>query len=236
MEPLGLTVKAPAELATLFGADPKHPVKWLRITKAFYGLVQAPRCWFNDVANTMLSHGWKGIMGDRCIFLWYDEEDDNNVIGAAGIHVDDFLLCGNEQHPKYAQAEKALMSKYKWGKWQTDEFDFAGCHIAQAKDGSVRSTRRAMLKSGSMRYPSAVNEGSFSTSWSSRDPCLEVIPDRSSVPSGHIAPPERSGNIHGQHHPQDQQADPGGQERISSKPAVSRMGPQLERSGDSLLV
>ena len=27
LEPLGLTVKAPAELATLFGADPKHPVK-----------------------------------------------------------------------------------------------------------------------------------------------------------------------------------------------------------------
>ena len=89
LEELGLTVHAPAELAVLFGADPNSPSAVLRITKAFYGLVQAPRCWFNDVTKTMVSHGWQTILADRCLFMLYDD-DDNSIIGAAGIHVDDF--------------------------------------------------------------------------------------------------------------------------------------------------
>lgn len=49
LEHLNMTVWAPAELAVLFGADPAYPVMPLRVSRAFYGLVQAPRCWFDDV-------------------------------------------------------------------------------------------------------------------------------------------------------------------------------------------
>jgi hypothetical protein len=60
------------------------------------------------------------------------------VIAIAGIHVDDFLIGGNEDHPKYQQAFKQLVDTYKWGKWQEGEIDFAGCHIVQLTDGSIR--------------------------------------------------------------------------------------------------
>ena len=49
LEHLNMTVWAPAELAVLFGADPAYPVMPLPVSRAFYGLVQAPRCWFDDV-------------------------------------------------------------------------------------------------------------------------------------------------------------------------------------------
>ena len=101
----------------------------------------------------MLSHGWKGIMGDRCIFLLYDEEHDNDVIGAAGIHVDDFLLCGNEQHPKYVQAEKALMGKYKWGSGKQMSLILQVVTLCNQRTAASASTRRAMLRSGSMKSP-----------------------------------------------------------------------------------
>eukprot|EP00435_Cladocopium_sp_Y103_P016659 s60_g4.t1 len=137
LEPLGMTVWAPAELAVLFGASPENPVMPLRVMRAFYGLVQSPRCWFNDVSGKMVKHGWRCLLSDRCIFILEDDET-HEVIAAAGIHVDDFLLCGDEQHPKYQQAEKMLQETYKWGKWQTGEMTFAGCHIVQLADGSLR--------------------------------------------------------------------------------------------------
>lgn len=46
----------PFERAVLFGADPAHPVMPLLVSRAFYGLVQAPRCWFDDVTQTMQRH------------------------------------------------------------------------------------------------------------------------------------------------------------------------------------
>ena len=137
LEHLEMTVWAPSELAVLFGADPSNPIMPLRVSRAFYGLVQAPRCWFNDVSRRMLAQGWKTVLADRCLFVLYDD-DTGDVIAIAGIHVDDFLIGGNEDHPKYQQAFKQLVDTYKWGKWQEGEIDFAGCHIVQLTDGSIR--------------------------------------------------------------------------------------------------
>ena len=64
LEQLEMTVWAPAELAVLFGADPKNPVLPLRVCKAFYGLVQSPRCWFMDVSSKMIKHGWRQLLSD----------------------------------------------------------------------------------------------------------------------------------------------------------------------------
>ena len=140
LEHLQMTVWAPPELAILFGASPERPIMPLRISKAFYGLVQAPRCWFNDITSTLVKHGWRGVLADRCVYVLYDDEaaEQPEVIGIAGIHVDDLLLGGLEGHPKYDKARADLEKAYKWGKWQEGEIDYAGCKICQMSDGSVR--------------------------------------------------------------------------------------------------
>ena len=129
LESQELNVWTPAELAVLFGADPNHPVMPARVSKAFYGLVQSPRCWFNDLCNTMKSIGWETILGDRCLFVLFD--DSRNLIGIAGVHVDDVLI-GGSSHPKFTESLQALKSKYTWGKWESEDMDFAGCHIRQS--------------------------------------------------------------------------------------------------------
>ena len=53
-----LVIWAPSELAVMFGADPAHPVLPLKIRKAFYGLVHAPRAWYNHVVKDDGSQGW----------------------------------------------------------------------------------------------------------------------------------------------------------------------------------
>ena len=45
LEDQELTVWAPPELAVMFGARPEDP-RALRVLRAFYGLVHAPRKWY----------------------------------------------------------------------------------------------------------------------------------------------------------------------------------------------
>lgn len=144
LEHLQMTVWAPAELTVLYGADPACPVMPLRITKRFYGLVQSPRCWFNDVSKTMASQGWVPILADRCLFGLY-ADDTQELIGIAGLHVDDFLLGGGS-HPKFIAAEKALKAADKWGKWQEGEVGFAGARITQLQDGSLRVDQQSYVE------------------------------------------------------------------------------------------
>ena len=52
----------------------------------------------------MLS-GWTQTKVDRCLFCLYDDQT-HELIALAGIHVDDFLICGVEHHKKYQQAKQ----------------------------------------------------------------------------------------------------------------------------------
>ena len=128
-----LFVWAPAELAALFGAEPGEETV-LKLTKAFYGLVHAPRKWHESVVEVLLQTGWKQTKVDRCLFCLYDD-GTQELIALVGIHVDDFLICGQPGHEKYEEAKRKLQAKFKFGKWCDTDFEFAGCHLRQKPDG-----------------------------------------------------------------------------------------------------
>lgn len=130
-----LTVWAPAELAVLYGAPPDYPVLPLRVARAFYGLVQSPRLWFEELQSTMLKQGWRQITADRCAFILLDK--DGTLVGLAGIHVDDYLIAGKDGDPMYMKAEKELRETYNFGKWEQDSFEFAGTYLQQDPDGVI---------------------------------------------------------------------------------------------------
>ena len=124
---------APSELAALFGAqDGEETI--LKLTKSFYGLVHAPRKWHESVVEALLTGGWTQSKADRCLFCLYDDAA-HELIALAGIHVDDFLVCGVEGHSKYEAAKEDLRGRVKFGKWCEKGFDFAGCHLKQTSDG-----------------------------------------------------------------------------------------------------
>ncbi|CAE7817945.1 RE1 [Symbiodinium sp. CCMP2592] len=137
LESENLLVKAPAELAVMFGADPNDDSTVLKLVKAFYGLVHAPRRWHDSVVKAMVAFGWRQMQSDRCLFALYDK-GDGRLIAIAGLHVDDFLIGGIADHPEYVRAKKDLQQQFKFGKWDQasgDGFVFAGTHIRQTKEG-----------------------------------------------------------------------------------------------------
>ena len=161
-----LTVWGPPELSVMFGGSPHEP-KALRVRKAFYGLVHAPRAWFQSVVNALLSEGWTQLVSDKCVFVLLEsqqlepvtstsqdevgeqpqlqegEEPDSlprpRIVGVAGIHVDDFLLAGDNTSKLFQKAEAALKAAFRFGKWEegSNGFEFAGCFIKQQADGSI---------------------------------------------------------------------------------------------------
>ena len=140
LEDENLVIWAPSELAVLFGAPPSSPVLPLKVCRAFYGLVHAPRKWYDHVTNTLLSQGWEKLLSDGCIFILKDPkiaDEEDQVVAVAGIHVDDFLIGGREENEVFVDAKKKLEEAYRWGKWESDTFTFAGCRISQKKDASV---------------------------------------------------------------------------------------------------
>ena len=134
LEEENLFVWAPPELAVLYGASPQNPSKVLKVCKAFYGLVHAPRKWYEHVCMTLVSQGWTKLRSDGCIFVLLHE---GTIRGLAGLHVDDFLIGGKEDDPVFKAAEQALMDSYRWGKWEEKQFEFAGTTITQHSDFSI---------------------------------------------------------------------------------------------------
>ena len=143
LEDEDLFVWAPAELATLFGADPSNPVKALKIQRAFYGLVHAPRKWYDHVCATLLSHGWRRLTSDGCVFVLFNGD---RLVGIAGTHVDDFLLGGDDNDEVFKQAKAKLMQAYRWGKWEESTFEFAGTTITQRSDFSIEISQQNYIE------------------------------------------------------------------------------------------
>ncbi|CAE7836823.1 GIP [Symbiodinium sp. CCMP2592] len=136
LESENLLVFAPVELAVMFGADPKDAGMIMKLTKAFYGLVHAPRRWHEAVVEALTRSGWKQLKSDRCIFALYSP--DGSLVGIAGVHVDDFLIAGLESSEIYKRAKQDLQNTFRFGKWDSAKgpgFDFAGCHVWQDERG-----------------------------------------------------------------------------------------------------
>ena len=135
LEAENLLVFAPSELAAMFGGDPAEAGTVLKLTKAFYGLVHAPRVWYESVVSALKQYGWRQMTFDRCLFGLYDEA--NELIAVTGIHVDDFLIAGRKGNVIYEKAKEHLRSTFKFGKWSlaSEGFTFAGCFVKQTPDG-----------------------------------------------------------------------------------------------------
>ena len=136
-----LNVLAPPELSAMFGSEAGDQ-RVLRVREAFYGLAHAPRKWWERCVQTMKDGQWHQLLGDKCCFALYEPETGGNgqppkLVGLAGLHVDDFLLAGDETSQFFVTREKMLNEAFRWGRWNTNDFEFAGSTIKQNDDGSI---------------------------------------------------------------------------------------------------
>ena len=117
----------------------------LRLVGSAYGLRTAPRHWYQRVKHDMLSLGWKLHSLDACTFLFYDN-NDGTLIGICGVYVDDFLIAGRKDDPRWHKAKKDLIALYKWGKWEIDTFNLCGVRYRQHKDFSITMDQEEYTK------------------------------------------------------------------------------------------
>ena len=128
------------------GADPPEEVRkmlgmkpWelFRVLKAVYGLLHAPKVWYDKLASVLTSMGWTRSRLEPCVFKLFD--DDGDLIGLIGCHVDDLVCCGKGS--KYEDMLCRLQQEFPFGSWkdaQQESITFCGCEIRQDRDGTVR--------------------------------------------------------------------------------------------------
>ncbi|GJX43999.1 putative ribonuclease H-like domain-containing protein [Tanacetum coccineum] len=68
--------------------DPDHPNKVYKVVKALYGLHQAPRAWYETLANYLLSNGFKRGKIDQTLFIKKQKGD----ILLVQVYVDDIIF------------------------------------------------------------------------------------------------------------------------------------------------
>ena len=135
------------EVARQVFADPPADVKLklgmkehelFRVLKAIYGLLNAPKRWFEKLSGTLLSQGWVQHQLDKCLFLLFDENSNGGktLVGMCGIHVDDVLCAGSGQ--LYEDCIVKLRSTFPFGNWVNAEVvTFCGCEIQQDHEGHI---------------------------------------------------------------------------------------------------
>ncbi|GKA36321.1 putative ribonuclease H-like domain-containing protein, partial [Tanacetum coccineum] len=91
--------------------DPDHPDKFYKVVKALYGLHQAPRAWYETLANYLLSNGFKRGKIDQTLFIKKQKGD----IFLVRVYVDDII---------FGSTNKELCTAFK--KLMKDKFQIVG--------------------------------------------------------------------------------------------------------------
>ncbi|GJZ30538.1 putative ribonuclease H-like domain-containing protein [Tanacetum coccineum] len=87
--------------------DPDHPDKVYKVVKALYGLHQAPRAWYETLANYLLSNGFKRGKIDQTLFIKKQKGD----ILLVQVYVDD-IIFGSRNKELCTGFEKLMKDKF----------------------------------------------------------------------------------------------------------------------------
>ena len=101
------------------------------LTKAAYGLVEAPIQWFLSVSRFLEGLGGERQLSDPCCWGFFRE--DRSPIGWICGHVDDFLFGG--QGPEWEVIKAKIKERFKWGQWESGRFLQCGVLIEQDEQG-----------------------------------------------------------------------------------------------------
>ncbi|GJX15736.1 putative ribonuclease H-like domain-containing protein [Tanacetum coccineum] len=88
--------------------DPNHPDKVYKVVKALYGLHQAPRAWYETLANYLLGNGFKRGKIDQTLFI----EKQKEYILLVQVYVDDIII-GSTNKELCTGFEKLMKDKFQ---------------------------------------------------------------------------------------------------------------------------
>nr|GFA27137.1 putative ribonuclease H-like domain-containing protein [Tanacetum cinerariifolium] len=109
--------------------DPDHPDKVYKVVKALYGLHQAPRAWYETLANYLLENGFQRGKIDQTLFIKRQKGD----ILLVQIYVDD-IIFGSTNKDLCKSFVKLMKDKFQMSSMGELAF-FLGLQVQQKKDG-----------------------------------------------------------------------------------------------------
>nr|GEW13061.1 putative ribonuclease H-like domain-containing protein [Tanacetum cinerariifolium] len=109
--------------------DPDHPDKVYKLVKAIYGLHQAPRAWYETLANYLLENGFQRGKIDQTLFIKRQKGD----ILLVQIYVDD-IIFGLTNKDLCKSFEKFMKDKFQMSSMRELTF-FLVLQVKQKKDG-----------------------------------------------------------------------------------------------------
>nr|GEW32657.1 hypothetical protein [Tanacetum cinerariifolium] len=109
--------------------DPDHPDRVYKVVKALYSLHQAPRAWYETLANYLLENGFQRGKIDQTLFIKRQKCD----ILLVRIYVDD-IIFGATNKDLCKSFEKLIKDKFQMSSMGELTF-FLGLQVKQKKDG-----------------------------------------------------------------------------------------------------
>ncbi|GKC66932.1 putative ribonuclease H-like domain-containing protein [Tanacetum coccineum] len=90
--------------------DPDHPDKVYKVVKALYGLHQAPRAWYETLANYLLGNGFKRGKIDQTLFIKKQKGD----ILLVQVYVDDIIFGSTNKELLQQKEDGIFISQDKY--------------------------------------------------------------------------------------------------------------------------
>nr|GEV00464.1 putative ribonuclease H-like domain-containing protein [Tanacetum cinerariifolium] len=109
--------------------DPDDPDQVYKVVKALYGLHQAPRAWYETLANYLLENGFQKGKIDQTLFIKKHKGD----ILLVQIYVDDIIFGATNKY-LCKSFEKLMKDKFQMSSMGELTF-FLGLQVKQKKDG-----------------------------------------------------------------------------------------------------
>ena len=108
----------------------------VQLLRSVYGLVSAPREWYEDVHKTLVTLGAERLATDNCVWRVRDSTT-GQIVGLISSHVDDFLMCGENSSKVWKDFLFAFGKSYEWSPWEYGHFKHCGVSIMQHPDSSI---------------------------------------------------------------------------------------------------
>ena len=124
------------ELAKAMGVEAGKAVQ---VCKAAYGLVNAPAEFYRAVNNCLQELGYEQLVTEPCCWRFRVKCPRTGKMVTQGLicsHVDDFIICGNEECEAWNAVLTAFHQRFRWSPWEHSSFTHCGIVIKEACDGS----------------------------------------------------------------------------------------------------
>ena len=103
------------------------PGSLVQILGNIYGANDAPHNWYKEFDTTAIDVGFVRSKFDSCLYYCHDQE--GNLQGILGAHVDDTIT--GRQGEKYDKAIAALRQRFPFRKWREGQGEFLGVFYEQ---------------------------------------------------------------------------------------------------------